>query len=183
MKPLRWSITRRVVVAVTATVAVFVGLQAVLAYLAMDEQEDLLTDSMLHGEVQEITALTLRPGLMQVGKLQASPHVAAYLVRGAEGRASLPIEARDLGPGLYQLKPAGQVWHMAIVNCAVPTPTSRKVAGGASSRAASPASRGTTDCWRSGTRDAEIVPQSSSTCGSVNPQPGARSACAIASSD
>jgi signal transduction histidine kinase len=101
---------------VTATVALLVGLQSLLAFFALHEQEDEQSDDMLRHEVQQLIALTLRPGLMPVGSLAASPSVTAYLTRGDEGMAALPPELKHLAPGLYQLTPTGRVWHVAVVD-------------------------------------------------------------------
>ena len=112
----RLSLTQRVVLAVTGTVALFVGLQSMLAYFAMHTQEDELTDDMLRREVQQLITLTLKPGLMPVGALNASPGLTAYLTRGSEGAAALPADLKALAPGLYQLTPDGHVWHVAVVD-------------------------------------------------------------------
>lgn len=112
----RFTLTQRVVLAVTTTVALFVGLQSLLAYFAMHVQEDELTDDMLRREVQQLITLTLKPGLMPVGSLDASPGLTAFLTRGDEGMAVLPPELKGLGPGLYQLSPRGRVWHVAVVD-------------------------------------------------------------------
>ena len=112
----RFTLTQRVVWAVTATVALFVGLQSLLAYFAMHAQEDDMTDDMLRREVQQLITLTLKPGLMPVGSLDASPGLTAYLTRGDEGMAALPPELKTLTPGLYQFTPAGRVWHVAVVD-------------------------------------------------------------------
>ena len=112
-----FTITQRVIWAVTGTVAVLVGLQTLLAYFAMHEQEDELTDDMLHREVQHLIGLAHRPGLMPSGALVASPRVQAWLTRGADGASGVPGEVRDLPPGLYQeVQPRGQVWHVAVVD-------------------------------------------------------------------
>ncbi|MDQ2736678.1 MAG: HAMP domain-containing histidine kinase [Pseudomonadota bacterium] len=112
----RFTLTQRVVWAVTATVALFVGLQSLLAYFALHTQEDELTDDMLRREVQQLITLTLRPGLMPVGALHASSGLTAYLTRGSEGAAALPAELKSLAPGLYQLTPDNRIWHVAVVD-------------------------------------------------------------------
>ena len=116
-KPRQFTITQRVIWAVTGTVALFVGMQTLLAYFAMHEQEDELTDDMLHREVQHLIGLAQRPGLMPTGALVASHRVQAFLTRGEDGASAVPGEVRDLAPGLYQeVKPQGQVWHVAVVD-------------------------------------------------------------------
>ncbi len=115
----RWrhvSLTRRVVWTFTATVAILMALQALLAFFTMKSQEDDMTDDMLRGEIQQLIALSLRPGLMPVGRLEASPHVTAFLTREALGASEVPPALRDLGPGLYQLSPGDSEWHVAVVD-------------------------------------------------------------------
>ncbi|HZV93143.1 MAG TPA: hypothetical protein VFF72_07995, partial [Caldimonas sp.] len=112
----RFTLTQRVVWAVTATAALLLGLQSVLAYFAMHAQEDELSDDMLRREVQQLITLTLKPGLMPVGSLAASPGLTAYLTRGSEGMASVPDDVRRLEPGLYQLAKDGTVRHVAVVD-------------------------------------------------------------------
>ena len=117
MKARPFTITQRVIWAVTGTVALLVGLQTVLAYFTMHVQEDELTDDMLHREVQHLIVLAQRPGLMQVGALVASPRVQAWLMRDGVGGDDIPVEVRDLAPGLYhEIRPKGQVWHVAVVD-------------------------------------------------------------------
>ena len=111
-----FTITQRVVWAVTGTVALLVGLQTVLACFAMHVQEDELTDDMLHREVRHLIGLAQRPGLMPAGALVASPRVQAWLSRGGEGASDVPADVRRLAPGLHQLEPPGQVLHVAVVD-------------------------------------------------------------------
>jgi signal transduction histidine kinase len=112
----RSTLTQRVVWAVTGAVALLTGLLAALAYVTVDSQEDELTDEMLRGEVQQMIALALKPGLMPVGALEASPRVTAYLTRDGMGVQELPSSLRGLNPGLYQLSPDGHQWHVAVVD-------------------------------------------------------------------
>jgi len=86
----RRSLTERVVWAVTATVALLVGLQSVLAYVAMHAQEDDLSESMLQREVQQIIAHIIQPGLTPTGTLIDSSRVSAWLTRDNEGIDAVP---------------------------------------------------------------------------------------------
>ena len=86
----RRSLGERVVWAVTATVALLVGLQSVLAYIAMHAQEDELSESMLQREVQQIAAHILQPGLTPTGTLIDSSRVSAWLTRDGEGSDAMP---------------------------------------------------------------------------------------------
>jgi hypothetical protein len=105
----RRSLAERVVWAVTATVAPLVGLQSVLAYVTMHEQEDDLSDTMLSREVQQIVAHTMQPGLTPTGMLVDSTLVSAWLARAGAGGESIPAPMRDLAPGLYHFDPGRQV--------------------------------------------------------------------------
>ncbi len=117
MKARHFTITQRVIWAVTGTVALLVGLQTMLAYFTMHVQEDELTDDMLHREVQHLIVLAQRPGLMATGALVASPRVQAWLTRDGAGGDDIPAEVRSLAPGLYQeIRLQGQVWHVAVVD-------------------------------------------------------------------
>jgi signal transduction histidine kinase len=112
----RRSITERVVWAVTATVALLVGLQSVLAYVAMHAQEDELSESMLQREVQQIIAHIIQPGLTPTGTLIDSSRVSAWLTRDSEGIDAVPASLRALRPGLYHFDPAGKSLHVAVAD-------------------------------------------------------------------
>ena len=112
----RRSLAERVVWAVTATVALLVGLQSVLAYFAMHAQEDELSESMLQREVQQIVVHTLQPGLTPTGTLIDSSRLSAWLTRDGEGSDVVPAAMRDLRPGLYHFAPAGKSLHVAVTD-------------------------------------------------------------------
>ena len=112
----RRSLTERVVVAVTATVALLVGLQSVLAYLAMHAQEDELSDTMLQREVQQIVIHTTQPGLTPTGQMIDSTRVAAWLARDGAGNETVPAEMRGLSPGLYHFDHEGKSLHVAVAD-------------------------------------------------------------------
>jgi len=112
----RRSLAERVVWAVTATVALLVGLQSVLAYVTMHEQEDELSDTMLTREVQQIVVHTTRPGLTPTGMLVDSTLVSAWLTRDGSGGESIPAPMRNLAPGLYHFAPDGKTLHVAVAD-------------------------------------------------------------------
>ncbi|HSC64267.1 MAG TPA: HAMP domain-containing sensor histidine kinase [Caldimonas sp.] len=112
----RRSLGERVVWAVTATVALLLGLQSVLAYVTMHDQEDELSDTMLQREVQQIVVHTARPGLTPTGLLVESTRVSAWLARAGEGGDSIPAPMRDLAPGLYHFAPEGKSLHVAVTD-------------------------------------------------------------------
>jgi len=110
------SLVERVVWAVTATVALLVGLQSVLAYVAMHSQEDELSETMLQREVQQIVAHTLQPGLTPTGTLIDSSRVSAWLTRDGAGAEAIPPAMRALAPGLYHFDPEGKSLHVAVTD-------------------------------------------------------------------
>ncbi|MEO7057465.1 MAG: HAMP domain-containing sensor histidine kinase [Caldimonas sp.] len=112
----RFSLTERVVWAVTATVALLVGLQSVLAFVAMHVQEDEMTDTMLQREVQQVVAHTLQPGLTPTGTVIESTRVQAWLTRGSAGAGDMPNAMRGLTPGLYQLAIDNETLHVAVTD-------------------------------------------------------------------
>ena len=116
MQRRRFTLTERVVWAVTATVALLVGLQSLLAFVALHTQEDELIDTMLQREVQQIVAHILQPGLTPVGKLLDSTSVSAWLSRDGAGAGEIPAPMRALAPGLYQLAPPGRTLHVAVAD-------------------------------------------------------------------
>lgn len=110
----RFTLTERVVWAVTATVALLVGLQSLLAYVAMHVQEDELSDTMLQREVQQIVVHTMQPGLTPTGTLIDSTHVSAWLAREGSGATEMPAAMARLAPGLYHFEPDGKTLHVAV---------------------------------------------------------------------
>lgn len=112
----RRSIAERVVWAVTATVALLVGLQSVLAYLAMHAQEDDLSETMLQREVQQIVIHTLQPGLTRTGTLIDSTRVSAWLTRDGDGADAIPEPMRELAPGIYHFDSAGKSLHVTVTD-------------------------------------------------------------------
>lgn len=112
----RRSLAERVVWAVTATVALLVGLQSVLAYLAMQTQEDDLSDTMLQREVQQIVLHTTQPGLTPTGRMIESTRVSAWLERNGAGSETVPAPMRGLSPGLYHFDDDGKSLHVAVAD-------------------------------------------------------------------
>ncbi|MEO8080054.1 MAG: HAMP domain-containing sensor histidine kinase [Caldimonas sp.] len=108
------SLTQRVVWAVVATVALLIGLQTILAYVAMHAQEDELSDALLQHEVREVVSFIVEPGLAPTGVIHSAQDITAYLTRGPSGVEELPTNLRGLAPGLYRLFPAGRVLHVSV---------------------------------------------------------------------
>ena len=112
----RRSLAERVVWAVTGTVAFLVGVQSLLAYVTMHDQEDDLSDTMLKREVQQIVAHTTQPGLTPTGLLVDSTLVSAWLTRDGVGGETVPEPMRALAPGLYHFAEQGKSLHVAVTD-------------------------------------------------------------------
>ena len=112
----RRSLAERVVWAVTGTVAFLVGVQSLLAYVTMHDQEDDLSDTMLKREVQQIVVHTTQPGLTPTGLLIDSTLVSAWLTRDGVGGDTVPEPMRTLAPGLYHFAEQGKSLHVAVTD-------------------------------------------------------------------
>ena len=110
------SLKDRVVWAVTATVALLVGLQSLLAFVALHIQEDELTNAMLRREVQQIVTHTARPGLTPTGTLIDSTRLSAWLTRDGAGGDDIPADIRGLRSGMFEFHPRGRTIHVAVVD-------------------------------------------------------------------
>jgi signal transduction histidine kinase len=110
----RRSLAERVVWAVTTTVALFLGVQALVAYATLNTQEDDFSDAMLQREVQQIVAHIRQPGLTPAGRLIDSARVSAWLTRDGSGGADIPEVLRALAPGLHQLSLENKPLHVAV---------------------------------------------------------------------
>lgn len=114
MRRRRLSLTQRLVWTLTGAVALFVGLLAVLAFVALHEQEDDLADEQVQGELQQLQHKVASGEIRSPAALQIGARLFAYVVEGAQGLAQMPPAIRPLGPGLHELEREGQTWHVAV---------------------------------------------------------------------
>lgn len=115
------SLARRVVWAVTGTVAVFLASLAAAAYFVLAEQEDALVNEVLATEtlrlIQRLEAgEASSPGH---GALQLGPDMRAWVGEGAPQLEGLPTALRGLAPGLHELYAEDSVWHLAVADSTV----------------------------------------------------------------
>ena len=110
------TLTWRVTWAMTATVALFVGLMAVLAFSIMYEQEDELADQLLQIETQH---LLKRFELGEVNAdhqpIEAGPRTEAW-VQGHTGDGAMPEQLRGLTAGPHELIVGKKVLHAAVAD-------------------------------------------------------------------
>lgn len=111
------SLTRRVTTALTATVALFVGVMAVLAFSVMLEQEDELADQLVLRETQQLLVSLDRGELsLSVQPIELGNDLRAWVA--TPGSPLPPAELRELADGPHELETGGQVLHLMVANSA-----------------------------------------------------------------
>ena len=137
------TLKQRVVWALTAAIALFVGVQAIVAYWVLDRQEDRIVDQIVLTEAQRLVHRLEAGEVAPDGDaMQLGPSLHAWV--GANG--DVPRVLAGLAPGQYQFKPGARpgTWPWPIrpgggCTCATTPPTT---SGGSTSSAPS--------CWDSG---------------------------------
>jgi len=116
----RLNLRRRVTFALFAVVALFVGVQGVLAYLSLQEQEDDLVDELVLAEARRLAVRAERGELDGPGSrdlFNPSPNLSTWLVDGA-GRTvpeALPAHLRTLTEGPHRPHLTGQELHVVVL--------------------------------------------------------------------
>ena len=116
----RLSLRQRVLWALVGIVAVFVGVQGVLAYLSLAEQEDDLADEWVLAEAQRLAAHVARaeiPGPRAAELLRPTPTLSAWLVddAGQVVPQPLPEDLAALADGAHRPKRAGAELHAVVM--------------------------------------------------------------------
>ncbi len=113
----RDSLARRVTTALTATVALFVGVMAVLAFSVMLEQEDELADQLVLRETQQLLISLDRGELsLSVQPIELGHDLQAWVA--AADSPLPPAEVRNLANGPHELKTGGRVLHLMVADSA-----------------------------------------------------------------
>jgi signal transduction histidine kinase len=113
--PSHFNLKQRVVWALTTLVALFVIMQAVLAYLSMAEQEDDLVDQLVAAEAKRLARHVAQddvPGMQAADLLTLSPDFSAWL-KAADGSVTpspVPESIGQLSLGPHRLKPEIHVY-------------------------------------------------------------------------
>ena len=116
--PPQRSLTHRVLWALTGAVAVFGTVMVVLAFMAFGRMEDELVNVVVRHETQRLMA-EMHQGHARVVEgefVNVSGTVRAWWVDGSGVPASMPSELRALTPGVHELSPNGQTWHVRVAD-------------------------------------------------------------------
>ena len=109
------TLTQRVIWALTGVVSVFVAVLALLAYLAFDQMEDGLVEQILTSEgnriIQHLETDVDYAVPQESSELTGS--IRAWLRHDA-APANMPAPLRTLDPGLHELEPSGETWHVMV---------------------------------------------------------------------
>jgi signal transduction histidine kinase len=110
------TLTQRVVWALTGTVAIFVSVLVVLAYLTFDQMEDSLVNDILTHETDQLVQhiLSGEQPMPARGPLELGSSMRAWLVPEGASRAMLPEPLRRLPPGLHMIDPGNETWHVVV---------------------------------------------------------------------
>ncbi len=106
------TLTRRVIWATTATVALFVGLVAVLATSVMLEQEDELADQVVDLEMRRLIARLDRSDQASADQpIELGPGIQGWVETDDVDRA-MPVELRGLVGGPHEIHTGSRVIHV-----------------------------------------------------------------------
>lgn len=111
-----FSLARRVTWALTGSVTVFVAVLCMATYLAFDQMEDALVDSILVSEMQYLEH-KLATGAALSGLLPPTSEgggMQAWLMSGPDSARHVPAALRDLRAGMHILSLSGQTWHVLV---------------------------------------------------------------------
>ncbi|MDX3904766.1 MAG: HAMP domain-containing sensor histidine kinase [Pigmentiphaga sp.] len=108
------TLKQRVIWALTAAIAIFVGVQAIVAYLVLAEQEDRIVDQIVLTEAQRLVhRVEAGEEVTQAnGDILLGPSLQGWVGAGGD----VPSVIAGLAPGQYQLAPNGQTWHVAVAD-------------------------------------------------------------------
>lgn len=112
------TLTQRVVWALTGTVAVFVGVLALLSYLTFDEMEDALVNDILASESQRVMHQVEQgdPDYMVLGPVELGGTMRVWHARTPEDAEQLPEPLQRMAPGMHIYEEGVTVWHVAVVD-------------------------------------------------------------------
>ncbi|MEI2416973.1 HAMP domain-containing sensor histidine kinase [Orrella sp. JC864] len=110
------ALTQRVVWALTGTVALFVAMLVLLAYLTFDQMEDSLVNDILATESDRVVQQIIKGDLdfQDAGPVALGQTMKVWRVRGEADRQQLPAVLRELKPGMHLYEDAGMVWHVSV---------------------------------------------------------------------
>ena len=115
------TLQRRISVALTAVVLLFIGVQGYLVYLSLERQEDELVDEVVMSEARRLIdriAEGKEPTLIQQGVQRLGPNMTAWLVTPGHSTKPLPAWLRPLAPGPHMRHLDERVLHSVIQDTA-----------------------------------------------------------------
>ncbi|ARP79847.1 two-component sensor histidine kinase [Bordetella genomosp. 8] len=110
------TLTQRVVWALTGTVAIFVSVLVVLAYLTFDQMEDDLVNDILTTETQRlIERITSgEEPLTELRSHDVGGAMRAWVQQPGVANPAIPKEVSSLEDGLHLLEPGTETWHVVV---------------------------------------------------------------------
>ncbi|OZI26152.1 two-component sensor histidine kinase [Bordetella genomosp. 9] len=110
------TLTQRVVWALTGTVAIFVSVLVVLAYLTFDQMEDDLVNDILTTETQRlIERITSgEETLTRLSSHDVGGAMRAWVQQAGVANPAIPKEVSNLEDGLHLLEPGTETWHVVV---------------------------------------------------------------------
>ncbi len=118
------TLQRRISIALTGVVILFVAVQGYLVYLSLERQEDDLVDDIVMSETHRLIGRLAdgeEAALVEQGMSRLGPNMQAWLVRPGQAPTGLPAWLQPLEPGLHMQYLDDRVYHSVIRD----TPTGR----------------------------------------------------------
>jgi len=110
------SLTQRVVWALTGTVAVFVTALVVLAFMTFGRMEDDLVNDVVRHETARLTMqMSAGDARLINGEFSGlGDTLRAWLITPPSLPPTLPTPLHGLAPGVHEVEPGDEVWHVAV---------------------------------------------------------------------
>ena len=113
------TLQRRISIALTAVVVLFVAIQGYLVYLSLERQEDDLVNDIVMSETRRLIARLAEGAendLIEDRMVRLGPNMQAWLLPPGDDHALLPERLRDAAPGMHMhMESAGpNVYHSAV---------------------------------------------------------------------
>lgn len=112
------SLKRRVVWALTSTVAMFVTALAVLAFITFGRmEEDLVNDVVRHETARLTMQMSAGDARLVNGEFVGlGDTLRAWLIVSSSVPPTMPASLLDLAPGFHGLDPGDAVWHVGVAD-------------------------------------------------------------------
>ena len=111
MAPVKPGLRLRIALALALACLLAVGALGITLYSASEEMEDALVDQIV---AEEMDYLALRHRQDPAYRPQRSSNLQSYIVRGSNGRGSLPAFLRDVAPGRHEIYTSNDEIHVLV---------------------------------------------------------------------